>query len=389
MNRPDYYDEFECIAGACPFTCCQQWKIAVDDDTLADWTSRKVPGRYLERNTKASGTTLNQYVRDGESGKEMTLCDNGFCPFFNEKGLCDIVLEYGEETISNTCHTFPREEHIYEDVTEQTLALGCPAVVDLLWKREAWKTVGEENTLDEYDRTYFYLRNKIIEFVSSKVYPLKDSMQMLFFILLDMFEQYEYEESIDFLTNEEINSFFKKAYTDELYKQLSAIRPEMGDNIYEQNELFLDIADNYRKKGIYASILEPLAELASYYEEDEHEDEFIEKREEFEAVWDSMEDKLRMIILEEIFSTLYMPEGDLYSIVIKAQWLGITYAVLKQMLFLTWLKDGNKKLSYEQTREVICVLIRMTGYSEEDIEEYLENSFEDIIWEWGYMNLIL
>ena len=36
-----------------------------------------------------------------------------------------------------------------------------------------------------------------------------------------------------------------------------------------------------------------------------------------------------------------------------------------------------------------CGLTRMTGYSEADIEEYLENSFEEIIWEWGYMNLIL
>ena len=30
--RPDYYDEFSCIAGQCPITCCQEWKIAVDAD---------------------------------------------------------------------------------------------------------------------------------------------------------------------------------------------------------------------------------------------------------------------------------------------------------------------------------------------------------------------
>ena len=31
--RPDYYDKFSCIAGQCPITCCQEWKIAVDADT--------------------------------------------------------------------------------------------------------------------------------------------------------------------------------------------------------------------------------------------------------------------------------------------------------------------------------------------------------------------
>ena len=35
--RPDYYDEFSCIAGQCPITCCQEWKIAVDADTNRRW----------------------------------------------------------------------------------------------------------------------------------------------------------------------------------------------------------------------------------------------------------------------------------------------------------------------------------------------------------------
>ena len=39
--RPDYYDEFSCIADQCPITCCQEWKIAVDADTNRRW--KKVP----------------------------------------------------------------------------------------------------------------------------------------------------------------------------------------------------------------------------------------------------------------------------------------------------------------------------------------------------------
>ncbi len=31
----------------------------------------------------------------------------------------------------------------------------------------------------------------------------------------------------------------------------------------------------------------------------------------------------------------------------------------------------------------------MTGYDEEDIYEYMENSFQDVIWEWSYLFLIL
>ena len=41
--KPDYYDEFCCIANECPFTCCQEWKIAVDKETRKKWGSLKVP----------------------------------------------------------------------------------------------------------------------------------------------------------------------------------------------------------------------------------------------------------------------------------------------------------------------------------------------------------
>ena len=32
QTRPDDYDAFRCIAGACPQTCCAAWEIVVDPD---------------------------------------------------------------------------------------------------------------------------------------------------------------------------------------------------------------------------------------------------------------------------------------------------------------------------------------------------------------------
>jgi len=43
--KPDYYDEFQCIADACSLTCCQEWKIAVDCKTAAAWKKTETPGR--------------------------------------------------------------------------------------------------------------------------------------------------------------------------------------------------------------------------------------------------------------------------------------------------------------------------------------------------------
>ena len=33
-TKPDYYDEFTCIADKCKDTCCSGWQIVIDDEYL-------------------------------------------------------------------------------------------------------------------------------------------------------------------------------------------------------------------------------------------------------------------------------------------------------------------------------------------------------------------
>ena len=63
--------------------------------------------------------------------------------------------------------------------------------------------------------------------------------------------------------------------------------------------------------------------------------------------------------------------------------------VLRQVLFLKWFTEGEKALEYTKVRDYINVISRVTGYEVSDIREYLENSFESTIWEWGYLALIV
>lgn len=46
-------------------------------------------------------------------------------------------------------------------------------------------------------------------------------------------------------------------------------------------------------------------------------------------------------------------------------------------------------MTYTMVRDYITVISRITGYDHSDIKEYLENSFESIIWEWGYLALVV
>ena len=59
------------------------------------------------------------------------------------------------------------------------------------------------------------------------------------------------------------------------------------------------------------------------------------------------------------------------------------YVTIRQAAFLTWMREDE--LSYETMRECITVISRMTGYDEDDIIEYMESMFEDIIFEPAYI----
>ena len=76
---------------------------------------------------------------------------------------------------------------------------------------------------------------------------------------------------------------------------------------------------------------------------------------------------------------------------IQMQWITMEYAVIRHSLFLKWLLNpdtSTASLPYETLRDYLVVITRMTGYEENDIYEYLENSFESLIWDWGYFALI-
>ena len=85
---------------------------------------------------------------------------------------------------------------------------------------------------------------------------------------------------------------------------------------------------------------------------------------------------------------LFRSEGDLEDALVHMQWIGMEYATIRQAVFLRWQKEGRGALPYETLRDYMVVISRMTGYEEEDIREYLENSFEELLWEWGYFALI-
>ena len=137
-------EDFVCLAGACPDTCCRDWEIALDEPALEFY--RSAPG--------ALGEEVRAQITD-DDGPCFQL-KGGYCPLLDEQGLCRIQKAWGAEALTQNCDYFPRFYEIYGGTTELSLSLACPEAARRLLQdkslqlitKDDGKPVTEINTLD-------------------------------------------------------------------------------------------------------------------------------------------------------------------------------------------------------------------------------------------------
>ncbi len=112
---PDYYPSFRCLADKCRHSCCIGWEIDIDPETRE--TYRSIPGTL--------GARLQKGIADGDEGAHFILDGKERCPMLNEKGLCDLICQQGEEMLCQICADHPRFRNFFSDRTEMGLGLCC------------------------------------------------------------------------------------------------------------------------------------------------------------------------------------------------------------------------------------------------------------------------
>lgn len=111
----DFFDEFKCIGGKCPHTCCANWKILIDDNTKSN---------YLKADSTLSilGHLCSKTDRYGNS--EMRKL-NGRCLFLTHDGLCQFECKQRKDLMPDVCKIYPRQILKLSNYTECTLELSC------------------------------------------------------------------------------------------------------------------------------------------------------------------------------------------------------------------------------------------------------------------------
>ena len=121
LRKSAYYDDFVCLAAACPDSCCKEWDVQVDPVAAEHYRSLSGPlgDRLREVLVEESGETV------------MTIVDRR-CPMWRDDGLCRIQAELGHDALCKTCREFPRLTHDYGVFVETGLELSCPEAARLI-----------------------------------------------------------------------------------------------------------------------------------------------------------------------------------------------------------------------------------------------------------------
>ena len=175
VSMPSYYQDFQCVAGACPDSCCKEWAVDVDDRSAAYY--RSLPGELGDR--------LRAVLMDEDNSTVMTITD-GRCPMWRKDGLCEIQAQLGHDALCQTCREFPRLRHDYGNFAELGLELSCPEAAKLILGNVCGDSVTKEvpgGSEPDYDQDVMdillHSRQTALSFLETRTLPLPQVLAVL------------------------------------------------------------------------------------------------------------------------------------------------------------------------------------------------------------------
>ena len=162
MIKPDYYDDFKCIAGACQHNCCIGWEIDIDSESFQKYQNADGEvKRSLQKNIAL------------EPCAHFVLTEEERCPYLNGDNLCELILYGGEEMLCQICSEHPRFYNTIDDVTEVGLGLCCEAAAKLiLTKTEPLKLIAEDGA--PVGNAFFQERAAIFAILQNRKMPFTE-----------------------------------------------------------------------------------------------------------------------------------------------------------------------------------------------------------------------
>lgn len=174
---PDYYKTFSCIGGSCPDSCCIGWEVDIDEETF--YYYRTVQGAF--------GKRLNAHMTDTGEDKYFPMTAENRCPFLNERNLCDIILNLGEESLCQVCTEYPRYYMSVGNYEQIDMSLSCMELGRLFFSSDDPVRYSREEIPGEWEKQepeeekklqeILKKRKKTIEFLEDRRVPFEKRLK--------------------------------------------------------------------------------------------------------------------------------------------------------------------------------------------------------------------
>jgi len=184
LRMPVYCRGFRCSADSCTDNCCIGWEIDIDDETAEYY--RAVKGDFGER--LRSGITFNDVYS--------FVLKNERCPFLNERNLCDIILNLGEDKLCRICTEHPRYYEWFSDKVEGGVGMCCEEAARLILEKGLESGYYEREISDESGGEYddelytmlFSAREKLMDLLRDESLSIGNAVS----VMLDFAEELQF-----------------------------------------------------------------------------------------------------------------------------------------------------------------------------------------------------
>lgn len=200
LRLPNYYKDFKCIASKCNHSCCQAgWEIDIDEKSL----------KFYQDSNNELNRKLNENIIL-EPTPHFKLNENGTCPFLNENKLCELYLNFGENSLCDICAEHPRYYEFFKDLKEGGIGLCCEEASRIILTQTAPFSTYEIDISyeesDEYNEELFdYLienRKKIFNYLNDSELSLNSKLKNILWFANTIQQNIDF----NFLDKEEIFS---------------------------------------------------------------------------------------------------------------------------------------------------------------------------------------
>ncbi len=350
--KPDYHDNFICVADKCPDTCCAGWQIMIDEASL-------------ERYSAVEGDFGRRLVNSIDWQEGCFYQTDRRCAFLNKENLCDLYTALGSEALCHTCKNYPRHTEEYEGLRELSLSLSCPIAAKIILTQKEfpefveYEDDREEELAEEFEDFDYMMftqledaRNLVMKHLREEKIALEEKLNLYLQLAEEMQECIIREEYF------EIDSVIRQC--EERGFQRKDVKKEKETGFSHRVALLQHMLGLERLREEWSGLLAELEDTlymegAAHYEACvEKFQVFLQEDEETANCWENIGTQLFVFFLYTYFC------GAVYDDWIYSKMALAVESVrfIRELYFMRWVNTGKLQmedfveLAYRYAREI-------------------------------------